>query len=65
MDRQMHLSPLLCGPQETGRLFFGGTWALTPARPLQVFGTSSDEHAKAIERVKKAKVGLPRRVGRR
>lgn len=36
----------------------GITWALTPARPPQVFGTSPKEHEEAIERVKKAKVRL-------
>lgn len=36
----------------------GVTWALTPAHPLQVFGTSPKEHEEAIERVKKAKVRL-------
>lgn len=34
-------------------------WALTPACPPQVFGTSPEEHAEAIESVKKAKVRLP------
>lgn len=36
----------------------GVTWALTPANPLQVFGTSPKDHEEAIERVKKAKVRL-------
>lgn len=34
------------------------TWALTPACPAQVFSTSPEEHAEAVERVKKAKVRL-------
>lgn len=40
------------------RLTLGVTWTLTPVLPLQVFGTSPEEHAEAIERVKKAKVRL-------
>lgn len=39
-------------------LALGVRWALTPACPPQVFGTSSEEHAEAIESVKKAKVRL-------
>ena len=46
-------------PRVMTSLTLGVTWALTPACPLQVFGTSPEQHAEAIERVKKAKVRLP------
>lgn len=46
-------------PRLMASLIWGVTWVLTPACPLQVFGTSPEEHAEAIECVKKAKVRLP------
>lgn len=46
-------------PTGMAGLDLGVIWALTPACTPQVFGTSPEEHAEAIESVKKAKVRLP------